>query len=280
MGKALTDFGLQVAQSGIGAGMGLLLGGINDRRQLQQQQDLQNLQIKGSKELTDYQYQKQLEMWKATNFSAQKEQLKMAGLNPGLIYGMGGAGGTTTGSGGAGVSGANAPVGGREVQDAMGMGMQLQLLKAQKDNIEADTANKKAQEKDLIASAEGRGLENAFTAWMQGTTPEGEDVGGDMQKSTRGQKEVTDVERTKAETQFKLDENDRQKLMNNKVMEEIGAKISLMAKQGQSQEQIYKNLVKEGLLLDAEIEWNKLDISGGNVGKFITNIIKMAFKPR
>ena len=34
---------------------------------------LQNLEIKGSKELTDYNAAKQLEMWKATNYPAQVE---------------------------------------------------------------------------------------------------------------------------------------------------------------------------------------------------------------
>ena len=51
--------------------MGLLLEGHNDRRQLRQQEKLQNLEIKGSKELTDYNAAKQLEMWKATNYPAQ-----------------------------------------------------------------------------------------------------------------------------------------------------------------------------------------------------------------
>ena len=85
----------QAASGLIGTGMGLLLEGHNDRRQLRQQEKLQNLEIKGSKELTDYNAAKQLEMWKATNYPAQVEQMKLAGLNPALAYGMGGAGGVT-----------------------------------------------------------------------------------------------------------------------------------------------------------------------------------------
>lgn len=129
----------QGTQGIIGAGMGLLLEGHNDRRQLKQQEKLQALQMAGNKEMTDYGYNKQLQMWKDTNYSAQVEELKKAGLNPALLYGMGGGGGTTIGSGTGGVSGAAAPSGGREVIDATGMGMQLALLKAQKENIEADT---------------------------------------------------------------------------------------------------------------------------------------------
>ena len=85
----------QAASGLIGTGMGLLLEGHNDRRQLRQQEKLQNLEIKGSKELTDYNAAKQLEMWKATNYPAQIEQMKLAGLNPALAYGMGGGGGVT-----------------------------------------------------------------------------------------------------------------------------------------------------------------------------------------
>lgn len=286
MGKFITDLAQQGAQGAVGAILGLGLGNINDKRQLKQQQKLQDMQIQGQNLLGAADMERQLKMWKDTNFSAQMAEIEKAGLSPGLIYGMGGAGGATTGQSAHSVGSGDAPKGGGE---AMGMALmtgQMGLLRAQKENIEADTKQKEAATQDLTASAEGKGLANAFTAWMQGTTPEGEDVGQDMTKSTRGQKEVTDIRRTEAGTQesqagttFKLDENERQKLMNNKVMEEIGEKISLMKKQGLSQEQIYKNLVKEGLLLDAEIEWNKLDISG-NPGKFITNIIKMLFKPR
>ena len=38
-------------------------------------------------------------MWKDTNYSAQMEELKKAGLNPGLLYGMSGGGATTIGTG-------------------------------------------------------------------------------------------------------------------------------------------------------------------------------------
>ena len=92
--------------------MGLLLEGHNDRRQLRQQEKLQNLEIRGSKELTDYNAAKQLEMWKATNYPAQVEQMKLAGLNPALAYGMGGGGGVTSNVATGKTSGGQAPSGG------------------------------------------------------------------------------------------------------------------------------------------------------------------------
>lgn len=146
MGNTLETFGLQLGQGAIGSILGLAMADENDRRQIRQQEKLQKLQIAGNKQMGDYNYKKQLEMWNATNYGPQMKQLEAAGLNPGLIYGMGGGGGQTTGGGYSGsVSGANAPSGGGE---AMGIGMaaaQMGLLQAQKKNIEADTQNKLAE---------------------------------------------------------------------------------------------------------------------------------------
>lgn len=129
----------------IGGGLGLLLGGINDRRQLKQQQKLQDQQIAGNKEMANHMWRLQKEMWDATNYSAQVEHLKKAGLNAGLIYGMSGGGGVTTGSPSGTVSGATAPIGGGEAQALMGLGLQNQLMKAQKDLITAQTEKTQAE---------------------------------------------------------------------------------------------------------------------------------------
>lgn len=85
-----------------------------------------------------------IKTWKETNFSAQKEELEKAGLNAGLLYGMSGAGGGTVGSGGGGTAQqANIENVGMDVA-AMA---QLALMKAQKENIEADT---KVKEVDAL----------------------------------------------------------------------------------------------------------------------------------
>lgn len=116
--------GQNAANQLVGAGLGLLLQGGQDRRQLRQQQALQNMQMKGA-----------LQMWKDTNYPAQMEQIKKAGLNPGLLYGMGGAGGATTG----GISGGQAPHGGGEALAMAQSTASMGLMKAQKDNLNANT---------------------------------------------------------------------------------------------------------------------------------------------
>ena len=136
----------QIGSQAAGAGMGMILGGWNDKRQLKQQGKLQELQIAGQKEMSDYNYAKQLQMWHDTNYDAQRKELEKAGLNPALMYGMGGGGGTTTGSGGGNVQGGSAPQGGGEIQGMMGMGMQLPMIMAQKELVEAQTKKTEAEE--------------------------------------------------------------------------------------------------------------------------------------
>lgn len=141
----IADLGLQLGGQAIGAGLGMAMQGQNDSRQLGQQQKLLNQKSVMDKSMTDYNYSKQLQMWKDTGYKAQMEQMKGAGLNPAMMYGMsGGGGGTVGGGGGSQVSSADAPKGGGE---AMGMAMQnanLALLHSQKENIDADTRNKTA----------------------------------------------------------------------------------------------------------------------------------------
>lgn len=137
--------------------LGLMLGGINDNRQYKQAARLQKLQIAGQKELTDYNMGKQFQMWLDTNYPAQVEQINKAGMNPALLYGMKGGGGITTGSATGSVSGHQAPVGGREIQDMIGMGMQLKLLQAQQRVLETQ-ADKNAAD---AAFTSGAGTEQA-----------------------------------------------------------------------------------------------------------------------
>ena len=141
------------AEQATGGLLGMLFAKENDRRQLAQQEKLQNLSIKGSKEMTDYQKMKELEMWKATSYPAQMEMLKQAGLNPGLMYGMGGGGGQSTGGGGATVGMGHAPAGGGEIM-GMALGMrrnaaELELVRAQTDAVRAEAEKKKEETKQL-----------------------------------------------------------------------------------------------------------------------------------
>lgn len=138
----------------ITAGMGLIGGATQnnkDNRQIRQQEKLYDVAEQSNKHMAMFNHDLQMQMWRDTGPVGQMEQLKKAGLNPGLIYGMGGAGGQTAAAAQAqGVSSAQAPSGsGREIEEMAGMGLamasQVALMDAQKRNIDADTANKQAQ---------------------------------------------------------------------------------------------------------------------------------------
>lgn len=158
----------QAASGTVDSILGMVLGGFNDRRQVKQQRRLNEV----GKELTEWQMKKQLEMWEKTGYVGQKEQMKRAGINPALMYGMGGGGGMTanieTGTGGA------AAAGGGEFAVASGMGIQRALLQAQKENIEADTEKKKVEAEkaggvdteNVKADTENKVLQQVITKYL------------------------------------------------------------------------------------------------------------------
>lgn len=124
--------------------------GRQDRRQVEQDKKLGEQALDRNKRAADYEQDLKLKMWKDTNYKAQLEQADMAGVSKAAVLG-----GSGTGTQGASVSsaGSSSAADAASAQNAktqmMGAGMQLAsqlaLMKAQKDNIEADTENKKAQ---------------------------------------------------------------------------------------------------------------------------------------
>ena len=120
------------------SGLGLLLQKHNDKRQLEQQQKLGQQQLGLNIQQMAAQKQMDLQMWKDTNYSAQVAEMKKAGINPSLLYGKGGGGGTTIGNSGGGVNATGAPAGGGEIMGMMMQKAQLDLMKAEKEAKEAD----------------------------------------------------------------------------------------------------------------------------------------------
>ena len=99
----------------------------------------------------------QLAMWNATNYGAQTAHLQEAGLNPALMYGAGGSGGSTTAGSGAGrqatASGAGkqqllhdrtTPI---DIAQITVAAAQAKKLEAEADNLDQDTKEKEKQMK-------------------------------------------------------------------------------------------------------------------------------------
>lgn len=73
------------------------ISGNSEKKQINQQKKLMDMQMQGAKEMAQINKDNQMDIWNKTNYGAQMEHLKNAGLNPALLYGKGGVGGATTG---------------------------------------------------------------------------------------------------------------------------------------------------------------------------------------
>lgn len=120
------------------------------KQQLKQQTALTRIQVNADKELAEYNRNVQedlaMDMWNNTNYGAQLEHMRKAGLNPSLLYSKGGTGGATASSAPGSVSSSQASE--PNTGMAMQMGMQaanmmanLELVKAQTEKTKAEAAN-------------------------------------------------------------------------------------------------------------------------------------------
>lgn len=141
----------------IGAILGLATtagGAIANRvarnKQFSNEKELMGLQAKYNKEAAAYSQKLQKEMWDYTNYGNQVKHMKEAGLNPALLYGMGGGGGATAGS--AQAAGASNPG-----STAVGMGLEAAQLFS---NIRLNNALADKNEADADKT---RGIDTDFT---------------------------------------------------------------------------------------------------------------------
>lgn len=128
----------------VGTGLGLLTASINDNRQKRMNRDIANQNKINQKEMARFNQAMGLDMWEKTGYVGQRRQLENAGLNPGLMYGQAGGGGTTQGGQATPVQGGT-PTNPGEI----GMGIQsasmMAMLAAQIENTKADTELKKVE---------------------------------------------------------------------------------------------------------------------------------------
>lgn len=145
------ELGMSTAGGAINGALGLALQPIADKRQINQQKKLTNIQESSQKRLGDYNQQLALDMWEKTNYEAQTKQMRKAGLNVGLMYGGSGAGGTTQGGqAGSSVAGGQAPQGGHEIQQQMAMGLEREMIQA---NIRLANSQAKKNEADTVKTS-------------------------------------------------------------------------------------------------------------------------------
>lgn len=154
------------ASNALGIGVQRLGSAYDRRQQLKTQTGLTEIQKAAEKEMMDFQQQKQLEMWEKTGYSAQMKQMKEAGLNPGLLYGMGGGGGQSIGGGVPSVTGGTAQ---HINTGAIGMqaGSQLALLAAQTRALNTQ-ADKNAAEATKTSGTDTTESKTRIDSLLQG----------------------------------------------------------------------------------------------------------------
>lgn len=141
------------ATSAMGAGMGMITGAFERDKAIEHNRALINQQTKASKDLTIFNRQQQMQMWKDTNYKAQRKELTKAGLNTGLMYGMSGGGGATAQVATGGTPSGGAGSGRKDVQEGAALGLQTAMTGAQLENL-------KANSRKTNADAESQELDN------------------------------------------------------------------------------------------------------------------------
>ena len=141
-------------------GLGMLYNQFTQNQQMNNQQTLMDWQQENQMELNQQGADLQYDMWKKTNYGPQMEQMRKAGLNPALMYGMKGGGGTTTGSqSGGSAQGGQAPMAKMmDINQAQKLKAETDLINAQKDKLKAEVpfigtqeANVAQKTKNLVA---------------------------------------------------------------------------------------------------------------------------------
>ena len=154
----------------VSGGLGLLGGlfkknnnGFKNQQKLMQQaweyeKEGMGLQYNYGQQAADAEYKRNLQMWKDTNFGAQRNEMEKAGLSVGLMYGNGGGqAASTAGGDGMQPSGPKMnPVEAALQQQAMGL--QLKQIEAQNRLASAETA-KTLAEANKIAGVDTKGQE-------------------------------------------------------------------------------------------------------------------------
>lgn len=153
----------------IGGGLGLIGGLFKGDNGLKDKQKLMNqaweyekqgmaMQYQYGQQAADAEYKRNLQMWKDTNFGAQRDEMEKAGLSVGLMYGNGGGSAASTAGGTATQPGAPKinPVEVALQQESMGL--QLKQIEAQNRLANAQAA-KTIAEANKIAGVDTKGQE-------------------------------------------------------------------------------------------------------------------------
>lgn len=250
------------AGAALNTGLGLMLQGHNDRRQVEQQQKLNTVNRADYQQRLGMQEAKEMRMWENTSYAAQVEQMKKAGLSPGLQYGGSGAGGSTVGGTAGSGGGSQAPAGGNEI-------MNLQLMQAQKELIQAQTGKAQAETQKTA------GVDTDLTRAQGGIA--------EIERSMKS--DTYDVTYSKLQAEASKMESEAQKAYADKTVSQATVETEIKMKQGELIGLGLANELKESgvKLTDEQIKatiasvqqkWKEVSIKEGKLelDKFVNDV--------
>ena len=188
-----------------GGAMGLAGGNIASKKQ--HKYDLEKMKVQHGYNIESQklgqQYNK--EMWDYTNYENQKRHLENAGLNPALLYGMGGGGGAT--AAGAQGMGAGIASGHETDQQLKGMGLGIQsMMTMSQIALNESQAKKNNAEANKIAGVDTQ-MQNANIDYVIAQTSNAKVKKGLIYANTRLLDAQEELQRTSVDyTKQKTDE--------------------------------------------------------------------------
>jgi hypothetical protein len=233
-----TAIGAGVQGIGIATGMG------QGRKQYHRNKKLMRFQKQHQMDLNQHGHDLQMDMWNKTNYKAQLEHMKAAGLNPALMYGMSGGGGTTAGSQGGGSAQ------GGSVDQARAMDMSNILAGKQAEMMAAQIAKTKAETREI-----------------EGETKFGAAKVLDL---------LAGIDKTKADTRLVKANETGQKILNEINEASSDAQIRQYTAQLGYTLQQAENVRLENYILNESKEANIRKAKEEAVGQAIENMLKRA----
>ena len=230
----------------VSGGLGLLGGlfkrnknGFKNQQKLMQQaweyeKEGMGLQYNYGQQAADAEYRRNLQMWKDTNFGAQRNEMEKAGLSVGLMYGNGGGSAASTAGGTATQPSApkTNPIEVGLQQQALGL--QLKQIEAQNKLANAETA-KTLAEANKIAGVDTKGqeLNNKWQEIENRIQLSKENIAeSNMTEAAANAKKATELWKQEALNTKYLDETQEERVAK------LVSEIALLQKEGAVQDSI------------------------------------------
>lgn len=250
----------------VGAGISMLGGLLGARNQHRRQRQLMGVQYQNQRLLNQQGHDLQYDMWNKTNYGAQVKHMKDAGLNPALMYGSAGQGGTTGSQGGGSAASGNAAAfNAMDLSNMMLMKAQAEDLKAgaRLKNVEADkkagvdTDLTEASIKEIIQNTTNKGLEAKLISLQTDIT--------DIQKSFKKRELEANVGKTEAELRrLKIAGDLDAEIFNASVREAVANSFKAQAENRLFEaKEVLTDAQSNQIYNQIQQDWAKIDISEG-----------------